>query len=79
MKYLLTCLIVALLAPFTIQAQQNIFVSGIIYDEYGMPLPGATVIEVGTVNGVSTDRLFCIKRLRCKVYVFTGSKKIKIH
>ena len=55
MKYLLTCLIVALLAPFTIQAQQNIFVSGIIYDEYGMPLPGATVIEVGTVNGVSTD------------------------
>ena len=55
MKYLLTCLIVTLLAPFTIQAQQNIFVSGIIYDEYGMPLPGATVIEVGTVNGVSTD------------------------
>ena len=55
MKYLLTCLILTLLAPFTIQAQQNIFVSGIIYDEYGMPLPGATVIEVGTVNGVSTD------------------------
>ncbi len=55
MKYLLTCLALILLAPFSIQAQQNILVSGVIYDEYGMPLPGATVIEVGTVNGVSTD------------------------
>lgn len=55
MKYLLICLILASFAPFTLLSQQNIAVSGVIYDEYGMPLPGATVIEVGTVNGVSTD------------------------
>jgi TonB-linked SusC/RagA family outer membrane protein len=55
MKHLLICLILASFAPFTLLSQQNITVSGVIYDEYGMPLPGATVIELGTVNGVSTD------------------------
>ena len=55
MKHFLICLPLALLAPVILLAQQNITVSGVIFDEYGMPLPGATVIEVGTVNGVSTD------------------------
>ena len=34
-------------------AQRNI--SGTVLDEGGLPLPGATVIEKGTSNGVSTD------------------------
>ena len=55
MKEFLNCIILALFTPFVILAQQNINVSGVISDEYGMPLPGATVIELGTVNGVSTD------------------------
>ena len=55
MKYLLVKLLVAGLLPLALWAQQNITVRGVIYDENGMPLPGATVIELGTVNGVSTD------------------------
>ena len=30
-------------------------VSGLITDENGVPLPGASVIEEGTQNGVSAD------------------------
>ena len=30
-------------------------VTGVIVDEIGIPLPGASVVEVGTTNGVSTD------------------------
>ena len=30
-------------------------VTGIVVDEIGIPLPGASVVEVGTTNGVSTD------------------------
>ena len=55
MKDFLRFLTIALLLPFTLTGQQNIKVTGVISDEYGIPLPGATVIEVGTVNGVSTD------------------------
>jgi TonB-linked SusC/RagA family outer membrane protein len=55
MKNHLVYNILALLMPLTLLAQQNVTVTGVIYDEFGMPLPGATVIEVGTVNGVSTD------------------------
>ncbi|MBD0832571.1 SusC/RagA family TonB-linked outer membrane protein [Aestuariibaculum sediminum] len=35
--------------------QQKVKVSGTIRDESGMPLPGVTVMEKGTVNGVATD------------------------
>ena len=38
----------------TIQAQKQT-ISGIISDEKGMPLPGASVLEVGTKNGMVTD------------------------
>ena len=55
MKELLVALFLIVFTPMVLLAQQNIDVSGIITDELGMPLPGATVIEVGTVNGVSTD------------------------
>ena len=30
-------------------------VTGLVVDEIGIPLPGASVVEVGTTNGVSTD------------------------
>ena len=37
---------------FSVQAQS---ISGIVTDENGVPLPGATVLVEGTQNGVSTD------------------------
>ena len=55
MRRYLVFQILALCTPLIFFAQQNVIISGVIYDEFGMPLPGATVIEVGTVNGVSTD------------------------
>ena len=55
MKDLITSLVLVICYPCLLFAQQNVNVSGIISDEYGMPLPGATVIELGTTNGVSTD------------------------
>ena len=55
MKNLITSLVLVFFCPYLLLAQQNVNVSGVISDEFGMPLPGATVVEVGTVNGVSTD------------------------
>ena len=34
---------------------QKIQVKGVVLDDEGMPFPGASVVEVGTRNGVSTD------------------------
>ena len=49
-------LIVLLLSLFSVQfALAQVTVNGNITDENGVPLPGATVIEVGTNNGVSSD------------------------
>ena len=42
-----------MLLAFSGWAQRSI--SGTVLDEGGLPLPGATVIEKGTSNGVSTD------------------------
>lgn len=36
-------------------AQNNITVSGTVTDDQGQPLPGASVILMGTTNGVQTD------------------------
>ncbi len=35
--------------------QQRILVSGVVTDQSGMPMPGATVLIKGTSNGVATD------------------------
>ena len=51
-KNLLVSFALMLLA-FSGWAQRS--VSGTVLDEGGLPLPGATVIEKGTSNGVSTD------------------------
>ncbi|MGP1990564.1 SusC/RagA family TonB-linked outer membrane protein [Zobellia laminariae] len=40
---------------FSAYAQNNFTVTGTVSDEYDVPLPGATVVEKGTTNGVSTD------------------------
>ncbi|KQC30104.1 TonB-dependent receptor [Flagellimonas eckloniae] len=38
-----------------IYAQDNITVSGVVNDDQGSPLPGASVIVKGTTNGIQTD------------------------
>ena len=40
---------------FSAYAQDGFTVTGTVTDEYDAPLPGATVVEKGTTNGVSTD------------------------
>ncbi len=59
-KSIKSCLFLILLlgAQFSVNAQDEtsqISVSGIVQDDQGIPLPGATVMEVGTNNGVVTD------------------------
>ena len=44
---------VSLLVTQVALAQKTI--TGVVSDDQGMPLPGATVLEQGTSNGVSTD------------------------
>ena len=53
MKSLLRLMIIGFLATQVAFAQKTI--TGIVSDEEGIPLPGATVLEQGTSNGVSTD------------------------
>ncbi|MBD0777821.1 carboxypeptidase-like regulatory domain-containing protein [Maribacter sp. ANRC-HE7] len=36
-------------------AAQNTVVSGSVTDERGTPLPGANIVEKGTINGVTAD------------------------
>ncbi|AUC22516.1 hypothetical protein BTO15_10640 [Polaribacter sejongensis] len=45
------------------QPQQKVTITGTIVDEIGEPLPGATILEKGTNNGVTTDfnGLFSLK------------------
>lgn len=40
---------------FTLNAQEGFTVTGTISDEFGGSMPGASVVELGTTNGVSTD------------------------
>ena len=39
----------------TLNAQDGFTVTGVVVDDAGIPLPGASVVEQGTTNGVSTD------------------------
>ena len=52
-------LLCSLVSVFSIQANtvatQQTIVSGTISDANGQPLPGATILEKGTVNGVTAD------------------------
>lgn len=40
---------------FSVSAQDGFTVTGNITDEFNGPLPGASIVEKGTTNGVSTD------------------------
>jgi len=53
MKSLLRLMLIGLLATQVAFAQKTI--TGMVSDDQGVPLPGATVLEQGTKNGVSTD------------------------
>ncbi|MDY7396806.1 TonB-dependent receptor [Aureibaculum sp. 2210JD6-5] len=53
MKKNLFKLLVILLFPAMVMAQQSI--TGVVTDKDGMALPGASVVEKGTTNGVVTD------------------------
>ena len=39
----------------TINVEQEIQVSGLIIDEFGVPLAGASIVEKGTANGAQSD------------------------
>ena len=57
-KFLTMCLGLALLAmavPAQVFAQSKYEVKGVVVDTTGTPVIGATVIEQGTTNGVTTD------------------------
>lgn len=53
MKKLLLMTSAMMLVAFTALAQKT--VTGVVSDDSGIPLPGASVVEKGTSNGVSTD------------------------
>ena len=53
MKVAFYCIVISLFLIQSINAQ--VLVKGVISDETGIPLPGASVVEKGTVNGVSSD------------------------
>ena len=53
MKSLFRLLVISLLVLQTSLAQETI--SGVVSDNDGLPLPGATVLIQGTTTGVTTD------------------------
>lgn len=54
-RYVLITLFLVMLFAFSGNAQSEFTVTGTISDEFEGPLPGASVVEKGTTNGVSTD------------------------
>ncbi|WP_397362547.1 carboxypeptidase-like regulatory domain-containing protein [Olleya sp. R77988] len=40
---------------YKVNLSKKITISGVISDENGLPLPSATIVEIGTNNGVATD------------------------
>ena len=51
----LMCFLFMVACSFALNAQEGFTVTGTITDEIGGPLPGASVVEMGTTNGVSTN------------------------
>lgn len=45
----------AVLVSFAAMAQETVEVNGTVFDESGLPLPGASVLVQGTTNGTLTD------------------------
>ena len=51
----LFCVLLSIVAPIGVMAQQVISVKGIVKDATGIPVIGANVIQKGTTNGVISD------------------------
>ena len=51
----LLVLVVALFAPFAMMAQEMNVSGTVTSSEDGLPMPGVSIIVVGTTNGTSTD------------------------
>ncbi|MEG1378405.1 MAG: TonB-dependent receptor [Bacteroidales bacterium] len=51
----LFCVLLSIIAPFGVMAQQVISVKGTVKDATGIPVIGANVIQKGTTNGVISD------------------------
>ncbi|WP_461631424.1 SusC/RagA family TonB-linked outer membrane protein [Labilibaculum euxinus] len=51
---LLFCMLLIAFLPITVFGQSKI-ITGKIYDEQGLSIPGATIVIVGTTDGTSTD------------------------
>ena len=56
--YLLFLLASLFLLTDVVWAQTSATVNGVVIDENGETLPGVSVVEVGTTNGVLTDLPF---------------------
>ena len=54
-RFRLFALLVGILCAAHVFAQQQITVQGVVKDETGEGVPGASVIQEGTSNGVTTD------------------------
>ena len=57
-KFLAMCLgmmLLGIVTPHLALAQGKYEVKGVVVDAAGIPVIGATIIEVGTVNGTTTD------------------------
>lgn len=55
MKKLLNCIVIFILGFTHLVHAQDITVQGTVYDENGVPLPGASVVVKGTITGTQTD------------------------
>lgn len=55
LKRVISALLLTLMLPITLSAQDGFVVTGTVTDEFGVPLPGASIVEMGTTNGVSAD------------------------
>ena len=70
--YLLFLLASLFLLTDVVWAQTSATVSGVVIDENGETLPGVSVVEVGTTNGVLTDLNghYTLKNNFCQTFRF---------
>lgn len=54
-KKLLFCVLFVFIITETIKAQESLKIQGIVRDEFGQALPGATIVVKGTTKGTFTD------------------------
>ncbi|OWW23562.1 hypothetical protein B4Q04_19725 [Zobellia sp. OII3] len=85
-KRTLFFLLPMLLLSYSALAQDDFTVTGTVTDEYDAPLPGASVVEKGTSNGVQTDfdgkYLISVKTGQAKLvvsYIGFGTKEISVN